>query len=311
MRILKVHRHHVRCVAYSPDASMLASGSNDRTVKLLELPSGKEIARRTDFQSPVLCVAFSPDGKTLAASEGQPQVVLWDVQMLLAKTVPSSGIRTLPILDPATWRTSGWEVRTNVPCLAFAPDGRALVAGTGDRQYARGRGELRLWAMPEGKVLASLPSVGGIWGLSFAPDGGVLAVGTGFGFRVCDLVPWSEGTMRKRGTGVKALAFSPDGTTLATVMGRTVILWEVGVWAVRARLQEHSANILSVAYSPDGQTLMTGGWDKTVRLWDPATGRQRAVFSWGLGKVQCLAFAPDGQTAAAACDKGIVIWDMG
>ena len=72
---------------------------------------------------------------------------------------------------------------------------------------------------------------------------------------------------------VNSVAFSPDGTTLASGAGRpdnTVRLWDVATGQHKATLTGHTNSILSVAFSPDGTTLASGGGDGTALLWNLA-----------------------------------------
>ena len=75
-------------------------------------------------------------------------------------------------------------------------------------------------------------------------------------------------------------------------------------------LTGHAAPIMAMAFTPDGQRLLSGGWDQNVRVWDPYVATPVATYDWQRGKVHHIAVAPDGMTAAAACDKGIVLWDL-
>src|SRR5258705_4790432 len=74
---------------------------------------------------------------------------------------------------------------------------------------------------------------------------------------------------------IKAIAFSPDGTLLASASGdETARLWEVATGREIHVLKGHGSHVSAVAFSPDGKTLASGSWDMTVKLWDPATRRE-------------------------------------
>src|SRR3954454_9249851 len=77
---LQGHTEGVTSVAFSPDGKMLASGSNDETIKLWDVQAGKEHATLKGHTNEVTSVAFSPDGKTLASASLDGTVRLWDVQ---------------------------------------------------------------------------------------------------------------------------------------------------------------------------------------------------------------------------------------
>ncbi len=69
----------VMSVAFAPDGRMLASGSNDSTIKLWDVASGREVRTLSGHTSDVWSVAFSPDGRTLASGSRDKTIKLWDV----------------------------------------------------------------------------------------------------------------------------------------------------------------------------------------------------------------------------------------
>jgi WD40 repeat protein len=136
----------------------------------------------------------------------------------------------------------------------------------------------------------------------------------GGGSRVVKLwEPGREGPQVQLGhrRGLCAVAFSPDGTTLASAAGARIKLWDVPAGRERSVLRGHAREVRALAWTPDGQTLLSGSDDRTVRLWDAAAGRPRAVYQWPVGKVGSVAVAPDGMTAATAGEApGVVVWDL-
>jgi WD40 repeat protein len=125
-----------------------------------------------------------------------------------------------------------------------------------------------------------------------------------------------ERTTLRAQAPVNALAFSPDGKTLATGHGPVgavgwVKLWDVATGKVKATLEGHTSIVLAVAFSPDGGTLASAGQDGTVKLWDVTAGKEKATLHGQGGWVLAVAFAPDGKTLAWGEQGGAVrLWDL-
>src|SRR5262249_26419501 len=138
------------------------------------------------------------------------------------------------------------------------------------------------------------------------PDITVCHVGTE-GAEQASKIPISE---------ARALAFSPDGRTLAATSDRTgqITLWDMAANRERARLHGHPSPAISLAFSPDSGALASGAYgDRAVIVWDVATGGQRARLAATPGPVtvSALAFSPDGSFLASASrfEGSVRIWD--
>jgi RNA polymerase sigma factor (sigma-70 family) len=135
--------------------------------------------------------------------------------------------------------------------------------------------------------------------------------------KVSDLLP--PGALARMGisrfrhlTGVTAVAYSPDGKTLASATGGVgehgVSLWETAT-GKEVRVLKHRGWLSAVAFSPDGKLLASGSQDDTLRLWDVSTGKEIRVVKHP-GWVSAVAFAPDGKTLAAAGGATLLVWDV-
>ena len=110
---------------------------------------------------------------------------------------------------------------------------------------------------------------------------------------------------------VEGLAFSPDGTRIATAsFDGTARVWDASTGSPLGVPMRHRHGVLSVAFSPNGARIATASSDRTARLWDAATGKALSGPMTHNGEVSCVAFSPDGGRIATASDDGTArLWD--
>ena len=294
--LLEGHTDGIWSVAFSPDGTTLASGSQDRMVKLWDVATGENIATLEGHWSVVRSVAFSPDGTILASGSRDRMVKLWDV-------ATGENIATL-------------EGHDRVHSIAFSPDGRMLASGYYDQT-------VKLWDVETKEIIATLEghATNKLFSVAFSPDGTTLAIGSEQGNIMWDIATQNFVTLEGQTGLVWSVAFSPDGTLLASsgwnvVTGNTVKLWDVStkrhITTFGRKTNEFvSANeIFSVAFSRDGMILASGIADEVI-LWDVATERKITTLKGHKRAVHSVEFSPDGTIlATAADDNRILLRDM-
>jgi WD40 repeat protein/predicted ATPase len=299
------HTADIWSVAFSPDGSLLASGSADLTIRLWSVGTGTHSATLHGHTARVRSVAWSPDGATLASGSLDQTVKVWDIAALQLR--PGQAVINADAVS-GVCRATLAENTGPVNGVAFSPDGD-ILAGGGELQT------IALWSVARKECLALLYGYNsGVLTLAFRPDGATLA-SAGFD-RTIRL--WSAtrrmALARLAGhTGaIYSLAFNPDGTLLVSGSGgndRSIRLWSVARTTWLASLVEHRSPVVAVAWSSDAYTIASGSLDRTIKLWSPTSTTSVATLSGHSDAVRALAFSPDGRLlASASYDRTVRLW---
>jgi len=332
---MRLGKGGINSMQFSPDGTQLAV-STDIGVWLYDVKTGKELSF---FAGMSESVAFSPDGRFLAnsSSSGRQGIQLWQTatgRKVALSNVPSS-TRALQfsgdsktLVSVSGWKYAHAQGRTkvytmdkldietrqvnveNVEMQVLWPKGLhtypEIYALTHDK-FAIGKsdGKIRLWDTTTGKKLSTL-------------RGHAAEIGVNLLRQADEQIPDPEKIQAplppiNNDKAIFALAFSPDGTKLASGSEDTTVrLWDTNSGDELSVLRGHTDNgwPTVLVFSEDGKMLASGGTDKTVQLWDTTTGELLTTLIGHINSLTSLTFSRNGSMlASASADGAIRFWN--
>jgi len=326
---LKGHKSVNVALAFSPDGKQLASGGFERTVRIWDLATGRQL-HKLDQTAMIVRLAFSPDGKYLAVRIRDGAVQLFDAAAgtkLASLTSPEgSSLSFAPDSERLAlagadgtvrvWRTAtGKELRclargaARCDSVAFSSDGKLLASGHMDRS-------VRLWDTATGReIRAWKAAVRGIYGLAFSPDNQLLASGGGSCVQLWTVATGAEAQAHAgHHAAVEALRFGPDAGSLYSADGEGVIInWNFATGRKRSEALVDGVGDLyltRVTFSPAAGFAAGLAWNekgkRLVPVWDIATGKE--VLRISTAATNTLAFSPDARSLALG-GKNVLLCD--
>lgn len=282
------HTDNVNAVCFSPDGKFAISGSEDKTIILWDVTTGKCLNKFTEHKSSINTLCFSPDGKELISGAGDI-LSIWNL---------NSGLCISSYLCDST----------RINSISLSKDGKHVV--TGDSELT-----VKLRELTSGNCIRILKGHKGVVSsVCFSPDEKYILSGSWDN----SIILWkiASGKSVRSFTGhsnrVFAVCFSPDGKwVLSGSSDKTVKLWNSSNGKCFRTFLGLSHDVVSVCFSPDGRWILAGCWDATIKLWEISSGICVYTFEGHMDSVNSLSFAPDGwRFISGSSDKTIKLWEL-
>ncbi|WP_437971620.1 AAA family ATPase [Sorangium sp. So ce260] len=288
-RTLYGHSDPVGACAISPDGRRIVSASDDKTLKVWDLATGKLVSTLEDHSHAVSACAISPDGRRIVSASGDKTLKVWDL---------ATGNLVSTIEDNAQW----------VYACAISPDGRRIVSASGDKT-------LKVWDLATGNLVSTIQGhAQWVYACAVSPDGRrIVSASRDSTLKIWDLATGKLlATLEGHTHWVNACAVSPDGRRIVSAShDKTLKVWDVASGKLLATLEGHSDAVSACAISPDGRRIVSASHDKTLKVWDLVTGQLfRTLQSHSLW-VNACAISPDGQRiVSASSDRTLKVWNL-
>lgn len=271
----------IKRVAFNLDCHEIAIASTDNTVQVWNT-TAKKHKFTLEHTSSVVGFSYNHDRKNLLTTvHTDKKVWVWNTLSLMGKP-------TIKLSDHTK----------DVNNVAFSSDGKMFATGSGD-------GSLMLWTNTTGTLIEKVDeqrySTGSFVVGSFNQNGDTLAVGIETGVQLMEVKPLRLKTVVVKGdgrySGIRNIAYSPDGKTIVTGRDHKVDIWDAWTGRLKGSIEVKESWIESTVMSPDGKTIAFDKGNK-VSLLDITTQTVKRQLVLDRSCVP-LAFSPDGNKIAA------------
>jgi WD40 repeat protein/serine/threonine protein kinase len=294
LNVLEGHAGPATAVAMGPDGKTAVSAGRDGTLRVWDLPVGRELRTLRGHEGMILALALSPDGRRALTGGSDRTLIHWNLE---------TGEPLRRFRGP----------RDSVLSVALAPDGRHALSGCD-----WGNPEALLWDLETGSVARTFDGLDrSVRTVAFSPDGRKFALG-GWSRRVSALrVIETDSGREAEGfagvpSGIHVLEYTRDGDMIFVgSMAEGAKILDAGTGKTLHALPNATPRVISGTFLADGQCLLTGGVDGVLRLLEFKSGREYVHCGPHGGTVTGIRASPDGLMAVSSSnDSRIRLWGL-
>ena len=273
--------------AFSPDGLRILTMSRDKTARISDSKSGRELTTLRGHRDYVSGGDFSPDGRRVVTSSLDQEARIWDAE---------TGQPLITLVGHKGFVTGA----------VFSPDGRNVATASWD-------GTVRIWDAATGKEMKTFPGKERLTALSYSPDGSrIVTASLENNARIWDVETGQIfRTLSGHTDSVVHARFSRDGRRVVTTSyDRTARIWDAESGEVIGVIAGHQAGVSAADFSPDGATIATAAADGTLRLWANEPGAPLISVLQHGDKVQSAGFSPGSLRVITSAGQLAEIWDL-
>ncbi|MFY9225675.1 MAG: SUMF1/EgtB/PvdO family nonheme iron enzyme [Blastocatellia bacterium] len=316
---------------FSPDDSLVVTTSRDKTARIWQASTGKELFTLKGHTDTVIFSSFSPDGKFLVTASLDNTARVWKVDdgtLVTTLTGHTDGLHkaifspdakqiltisydtTAKIWNPFTgnliYNLTGHQASINAAC--YSKDSKLIATASTDKLA-------KIWDSQTGKLKTTLTGhQAALLAISFSPDAKLIA--TGSADKTTNIWQVTDGkllsTLKEHTASVTDAEFSPDGKNILTTSAdNKARIWQTENSNLIFTLEGHKADIFQGEFSPDGKLIITSSYDGTLRVWDRNSGKFLVALTEHKESLNSGIFSSNGEKILTASeDKTTKIWSL-